>query len=80
MALINKLLAYDYSVVADATNLGGWEDTLREIASWHDAQVKVEFLDTPLQECIKRDHERPSEERVGARVIRHMYNDFLRKE
>lgn len=40
--------------------------------------VAVRFIDTPLEECIARDNARPNG--VGERVIRTMYNKYLRPE
>ncbi len=41
-------------------------------------EVEVKTFDTDVTECIKRDSERANS--VGAKVIREMYNKFVRKE
>lgn len=72
-------LAEGYSVIADSTNLHpNREEELRLIAEWTDAKVKVEFIDTPVEQCIAQDTLRPKDQRVGARVIRGMYKDYLK--
>lgn len=70
-------LALGRNVVVDDTGFNPThEDRLRELAKEHGAQFEVKFFDTPLEECIKRDLGRPNS--VGERVIRQMYNQYLK--
>jgi predicted kinase len=75
--IIRDALANGKSVVVDDTNFAPeHEATLKEIAINHKANFQVEFVDTPLDECIKRDLNRLRS--VGEKVIRRMYNQYLR--
>jgi len=80
-----------WNVIIDDTNLHPKHeqnirnevDLLNEIHSHHgkenkDKMIKVEikdFIDVPLDECIKRDQKRANY--VGEKVIRQMYRQFL---
>ena len=65
------------SVVVDDTNFAPIHETaLKKLAEEHKAGFEVQFFNTPLDECIKRDLKRPNS--VGERVIRKMYEDFLK--
>jgi tRNA uridine 5-carbamoylmethylation protein Kti12 len=62
-------------VIVDDTNLDPRHEThIRRLVDGR-AEVVVEDFDVPLDECIRRDGERPDP--VGERVIRQMYRDFL---
>lgn len=66
------------SVVVDDTNFEPKHaQKLLEIAKEENAIFEEVFIDTPLEECIKRDLKRPIS--VGEKVIRRMYNKYLRK-
>lgn len=75
--LIASYLLHGYNVIVDDTNLGPrHEERIRRIFG-DKAEVSVKFFDTPLDECIKRDLARPVS--VGEKLIRRMYNQYLRK-
>lgn len=76
--LVAYLLGGGYNVIVDDTNLAPKHETnLREIAEQCGAEFEIKsFLDVPIKECIRRDLLRhPS---VGERVIKGMFNQFLR--
>lgn len=66
-------------VVVDDTNFGKNIDHIKELVK---GQAKVEindsFLQTPVEECIRRDLLRPNS--VGKDVIMKMYNQFVRPQ
>lgn len=75
--LIRAALDAGRSVIVDDTNLAPeHEARIRELAG-DGVPVSVRFFDTPLEECIRRDAGRPKP--VGERVIREMYDQFLRE-
>lgn len=66
------------SVVVDDTNLNPIHaQALSSIAKSFNADFEQKFFDVPIEECIKRDLQRPVS--VGERVIRQQYNQWLRK-
>ena len=66
------------NIIVDDTNFAPeHERHIRELVKSL-ASVEVKFFDTPLEECIRRDLQRPNS--VGERVIRSFYNDYLKKE
>jgi predicted kinase len=74
--LIEQALENNFCVIIDDTNLHPKHiETIKEIAKKYKAQVEVKFIDTPIEECIKRDLVRPNS--VGEKVIRDMYNTYL---
>lgn len=88
-AIIAEALKEGYHVIVDDTNLHSkHEKAIREIVDWHNeverpfeknVEVKIkDFTDVPVEECIKRDGKR--ENPVGEKVIRDMYNQFLKPE
>jgi predicted kinase len=78
-AAVEALLRAHADVIVDDTNLRA--RTVREwaeVAARCDATFEVhDFTDVPLQECIRRDADRPAEERVGEDAIRRMYDRYL---
>lgn len=75
--LIINALNHGKSVVVDDTNFAPvHRETLKMIAEKKGATFETKFFDTPIEECIKRDLKRPNS--VGERVIRDMYNKFLK--
>lgn len=72
-------LTKGFSIIIDDTNFHPKHKTF-----WQDITIKMNidfeeiFIDTPLEECIKRDKER--ENSVGEKVIRGMFNRYLKKE
>lgn len=72
-ALIRALLGAGVSVVSDDTNLKPVHlYQLLLIAQECGAEVTIHRMDTPVEECVRRDALRPPEQRVGAEVIRRM--------
>lgn len=76
--LVKLYLSKGHNVVVDSTNFA-YEDYWKEIAGQHFADFRVEFLDTPLLECIERDAKR-GDKAVGAKVIQGMYDKYLKPE
>lgn len=76
--IVHGLLQNGEDVIVDDTNLApvhGRE--LRKIAGMYSAEFEIkDFTDVPLEECIKRDQNRPNY--VGEKVIRRMHNHFLK--
>ena len=71
------------NVIVDDTNLAPiHESTIRRIVTEYNKEtgsnisVNVKFFDTPVDECIQRDLKRVRS--VGEKVIRTMYNKYLR--
>lgn len=70
-------LTKGFSIIIDDTNFHPKHKTF-----WQDITIKMNidfeeiFIDTPLEECIKRDKER--ENSVGEKVIRGMFNRYLK--
>jgi predicted kinase len=77
--MVETLLRRGADVIVDDTNLR--PRTVRDwssLASVCGATFELhDFTDVPLDECIRRDAERPPEVRVGAAAIRRMYDRYL---
>lgn len=78
-AALGSLLTAGCDVIVDDTNLRAkFVRELLVIADRAGAEVEVvDFLDVPLDECIRRDQERSGVEQAGERVIRGMHSKFL---
>lgn len=78
--LIELFLESGYDVVVDDTNLAPkHQTTLEDLAAKFNAEFVVQdFTDVSLSTCLKRDSERANS--VGEKVIKSMYNSFLRKK
>lgn len=85
--LIITAMKEGFSVIVDDTNFEPkHEDRIREILEGDACgfgttggfKIEVKFFDTPLEECIERDLKRTRS--VGERVIRRMYNKYLRSD
>lgn len=77
-ATIEALLAEGYSVISDDTNFRKEPlDKLKDIARRQKAAFILHRVNTPLEECIKRDAKRDGPARVGEAVIRRFYDDYL---
>ena len=62
--------------IVDDTNFSPQhEQRIRELVGDR-AEVEVKFFDVDVEECIRRDDKRPN--KVGEKVIRDMYNKYLR--
>jgi len=67
--LIQSLLSRGISVVVDDTNISMSRVNLLEaIWMWEDATIEVMLIETPVEECIKRDANR--EKSVWEEVIK----------
>ncbi|MGX6605707.1 phosphatase domain-containing protein [Micromonosporaceae bacterium Da 78-11] len=78
-AAVEALLRAGASVIVDDTNLRA--KTVREwaeLAARFGATFEVhDFTDVPLAECLRRDADRPAEDRVGDEPIKRMYDRYL---
>ncbi|AGL20592.1 AAA family ATPase [Actinoplanes sp. N902-109] len=79
-AAVQALLRAHASVIVDDTNLR--QKTVREwaeLAARFGASFEVhDFTDVPVEECIRRDTERPEDDRVGAEAIQRMHDRYLK--
>jgi predicted kinase len=78
-AAVEALLRAHADVIVDDTNLR--QKTVREwaeLATKFHARFEVhDFTDVPIEECIRRDLDRPEDVRVGAEAIRRMHARYL---
>jgi predicted kinase len=78
-AAVEALLRARGSVIVDDTNLRA--KTVREwaeMAARYHASFEVhDFTDVPVDECVRRDVDRPEDERVGEEGIRRMHARYL---
>jgi len=75
---ISKLLTAGTSVISSDTNFGRKHKVrLSELARIHGAEFEIKRFDVPLAVCIERDSKREGSARVGADVIRKMYNQYV---
>jgi predicted kinase len=79
-ASVEALLRAHASVIVDDTNLR--QKAVREwaeLAAKFGASFEVhDFTEVPVEECIRRDTERPAGDRVGAGVIQRMHDRYLK--
>lgn len=78
--LIQLALQSGFSVICTDTNLAEKHQIrLQELADEYEAEFEIkDFTDVSLEECIARDQKRPNY--VGEKVIRSMYNQFLKPQ
>lgn len=78
-ALTRLALAAKKTVIIDDTNLNPiHQETMAKIAKEYGVPLVIQsFMEVPLDECIMRDKKR--EKMVGEKVIRGMYNQYVRK-
>lgn len=76
--MVSYFLENGHDVIVDDTNFNfKHESKLKSLADTYKSEFLIrEFIDVPLEECIKRDLQRPNS--VGEKVIKKMYNDYLR--
>ncbi|MEV4760591.1 AAA family ATPase [Micromonospora sp. NPDC049559] len=78
-AQVEALLRARVDVCVDDTNLRA--KTVREwaeLAARFGASFEVhDFTDVPVDECVRRDADRPEEDRVGEAAIRRMHERYL---
>src|SRR5689334_1582559 len=78
-AIASLALSQGFDVVIDDTNLNPiHEEQLHFLADSLGARFNVIELDTPLEECIRRDAARSSP--VGEAVIRGMFEKYIDKK
>lgn len=69
------LLRSNYDVVIDATNTTKWERKgWREMANGYNAEFSIYYVDTPFEECVRRDMQRLNP--VGYNVLERMHKKF----
>ena len=78
--IVEESLKEGHDVIVDDTNLHSkHKNEMWKIAASNNAEVETKaFLDVSIEECIKRDLKRPNS--VGEKVIKQMYNQFLKPE
>lgn len=78
--LIDRYLNLGFDVIVDDTNFNPIHiNKFHELAELHDSVVVSEdFTKVPVEECIIRDLKRSNS--VGEKVIRGMYNKYIRPE
>lgn len=77
-ALVRESLSRNKGVIVDDTNFNPiHEETLRNIAKEYDAEFIVNYIDTPVDECLKRDAARANP--VGREVIMDMYRKYIKQ-
>ena len=77
-SIIRESLEKGYSVIVDDTNLEDiHEKQIRLVANDFFANVEITFIDTPIEECIRRDSLRAKP--VGEIVIRSMADRYFKK-
>ena len=85
--MILRALIIGYNVVVDATNFGDKRvDFIKSIidaaVSISNNEISVELshmrFPTPLKECLKRDSMRSGSHKVGEKVIKSMYDEFIK--
>lgn len=78
--LIVEALLGGNNVIVDDTNLHPKHETrLKQLAKENKCGFEIkDFTDVPVEECIKRDLKRSNS--VGEKVIRDMYNQFLKRK
>jgi predicted kinase len=75
--IVEYWLEKGYTIIVDDTNFHPkHEARLRELAEKHGAGFGVNMVEATLDECIKRDLERPNS--VGEKVIKKMHEDYVR--
>jgi predicted kinase len=75
--LIRHILETGHNVVVDDTNLNPKHiEVIQVIAFVHKVPVEIIDVDTPLDECIRRDSVRDNP--VGEDVIRGMYDKYIK--
>lgn len=78
-AQVEALLRAKADVCVDDTNLRARTvQDWAELAARFGATFEVhDFTDVPLEECLRRDAERPEEDRVGEEAIRRLHERYL---
>ena len=77
--IIDLSLVHGHDVVVDDTNFAKFHiNQIKLIADINGAEVEVEKIEAPLEECIARDAKRKKP--IGEEVIRKMYNKYLNEE
>lgn len=76
---IDNALQSGFNIVVDDTNFDPEHETrLKAMADFYGAEFEIKFFDVPVSECVTRDAKR-GDKSVGEKVIRGMYNKYLKK-
>lgn len=79
--MVDTALEMGYTVIADSTNLHPAIRTYWEVkAKQYNCPIRFELINTPLEECIRRDANPDRNHRTGEKVIRDFherYKDIL---
>ncbi len=74
-AIIRLAVGKGFDVIIDDTNFHPkHQEDLQKLANELGAQPKIIFVDTPVEDCIRRDKNRDGS--VGEEVIRRMYERY----
>ena len=77
--LVLMALADGKHVIVDDTNLDPkHEEHLRKLVEGQGVEVQVKSFDADVDTCVERDAARVGADRVGEKVIRNMYNRYLK--
>lgn len=78
--IVQQGLKIGNDVIVDDTNFNPFHEVaLKVFAEVNKAGFEVkDFTDVPLQECLDRDYKREGKSRVGAKIIKQMYNQYLK--
>lgn len=75
---IHNALKQGYNVIIDATNLKEIDWKVKLGLDNNIIITEIDLTDVPLEECIRRDALREGDSRVGEKVIKNMYNKYLK--
>lgn len=76
--MIENALKNGISVISADCNFGKHKLALKALADKYGAEFIVKnFTDVPLEVCIERDSKREGTAKVGAEVIKKMYNEYV---
>jgi hypothetical protein len=81
--MLNMFIDSRLDIVVDNTNLNQkCKQEVEDILAYNhsDYSLEEEFIDTTLEECIRRDSLRTGRHHVGKKVIQDMYDKYLRQE
>lgn len=77
--IIELAIRHQHDIIVDDTNLNPVHITeLTKLAEKLFADIDIIDMDTPVEECVRRDQHRYA--RVGAQVIFNMYEKYINKE
>ncbi|MCL2481505.1 MAG: AAA family ATPase [Spirochaetaceae bacterium] len=75
--LVRTAISNGYDVIVDDTNLNlNTCERWKKVSIYLDCKIEFKFIATALDECIRRDKQRPDP--VGENVIRKLYDKYLK--